>query len=322
MSEAFDKFPPLLKKSRSLAGWKRSFTTALTKNWDLTILIAPVIVYFTIFRYLPMFGVQIAFKDFIGPRGIMGSPWVGFKHFRQFFQSVYFIRLIRNTVGISLYQLVAGFPMPIILALIVNELRQGAYKKVVQTVTYAPYFLSTVVLVGMMVVFLSPRNGIINIALVRLGLQSISFMTRPRWFKSLYVWSGVWQTAGWGSIVYIAALANVDPELHESAVMDGANRLQRIWHINVPGLLPTAVVLLILNFGRVMSVGFEKIYLMQNDLNLEASDVIATYVYRMGIIGAQYSFTAAVGLFNSVINFGLLLLVNSIARRLSDVALW
>lgn len=295
---------------------------AVRENWDLYLLILPVIIYYIIFHYIPMYGVQIAFKDFIASKGIVGSPWVGFKHFERFFDGYYFWRLIKNTLGIGVYELAVGFPVPIVLALMINEVRSRFFRRAVQTVTYAPHFLSTVVTVGMLLIFLSPQYGVVNNFLGLLGIEPIAFMTEPEWFKTVYVLSGVWQHMGWSSIIYLAALAGIDPQLHEAAKVDGASRLRRIWHINLPGILPTIVILLILNIGSVLSVGFEKVFLMQNDLNLESSDVISTYVYRSGIVGAQYSFSAAVGLFNSVVNFILLVSVNYIARRMGETSLW
>lgn len=292
------------------------------KNWELYVLISPVVLYFLLFEYWPMYGVQIAFKDFIASQGIWGSPWVGLKHFERFFDSYFFWRLIRNTLGISLYELAVGFPVPILLALMINEVRQKRFQRWVQTITYAPHFLSTVVVVGMVVMFLSPNQGIVNAIIRAFGGDEIAFMTQPEWFKSIYVLSGVWQHMGWSSVIYLAALAGIDPQQHEAARVDGASRLQRIWHINLPGIRPTIVILLILNVGSVMGVGFEKVFLMQNSLNMPASDVISTYVYRSGIIGAQYSFSAAVGLFNSIVSFILLLSVNRIARKLSETSLW
>lgn len=295
---------------------------SLRKNWELYVLISPVVLYFLLFEYWPMYGVQIAFKDFIASQGIWGSPWVGFKHFERFFDSYFFWRLIGNTLGISLYELAVGFPVPILLALMINEVRQKMFRRWVQTITYAPHFLSTVVVVGMVVMFLSPNQGIVNVIIRAFGGDEIAFMTQPEWFKSIYVLSGVWQHMGWSSVIYLAALAGIDPQQHEAARVDGASRLQRIWHINLPGIRPTIVILLILNVGSVMGVGFEKVFLMQNSLNMPASDVISTYVYRSGIIGAQYSFSAAVGLFNSIVSFVLLLTVNRIARRMSETSLW
>jgi putative aldouronate transport system permease protein len=295
---------------------------AVWKNWELYVLVAPVVAYFLIFQYAPMYGVQIAFKDFIATKGIDGSPWVGLKHFERFFNSYYAWRLISNTMGISLYQLVVGFPIPIILALMMNEVRSTRFKKTVQTVTYAPHFLSAVVLVGLMLALLSPRNGLINQIIVMFGGEPIHFISETGWFKSLYVLSDVWQNAGWASIIYMAALAGIDPQLYEAAVVDGANKLQKIIHITIPCLLPTAIILLILNVGSVMSVGFEKVFLMQNEVNLEASEVISTYVYKQGLLNAQFSFTAAVGLFNSLINFVLLIVVNQMSKRMSQTSLW
>ncbi|GAB6929143.1 ABC transporter permease subunit [Paenibacillus sp. JCM 10914] len=301
--------------------WQRALKQ-MRKNWQLYALFTPVLIYFIVFHYVPMYGVQIAFKDFIANRGIMDSPWVGFKHFERFFNSFYFWRIIKNTMGIGLYELIVGFPIPIILALMINEARSSKFRRFVQTVTYAPHFLSTVVVVGMIMMFLSPVSGLVNNVITSFGGEPIAFMTEPSWFKSIYVWSGVWQGMGWSSIIYLAALAGIDPQLHEAAKVDGASWLRRIWHINLPGIAPTMTILLILNIGSILGVGFEKIFLMQNSLNMEASDVIATNVYRSGILGAQYSFSAAVGLFNSIVNFIMLITVNRIARRVSENSLW
>ncbi|WP_223068369.1 ABC transporter permease [Paenibacillus caui] len=298
------------------------FLKAVKSHWQLYLLIAPVLVYFIVFQYLPMYGVQIAFKDFIGSRGIWGSPWVDWKHFERFFESFFFERLLWNTISISFYELAVGFPIPILLALLVNEVRSNRFKRFVQTVTYAPHFLSTVVLVGMIIIFLSPATGFVNKFITLFGGEPIYFMTEPGWFKSIYIFSGVWQQMGWSSIIYLAALTGIDPHLHEAARVDGASRLRRIWHINLPGIRPTIMILLILNIGSLMSVGFEKVYLLQNSLNREVSDVFSTYVYRSGILGSQYSFSAAVGLFNSIVNFILLLTVNRIVRKLNQASLW
>ncbi len=292
------------------------------RNWDLYLLLLPVIAYYIIFHYWPMYGVQIAFKNYNVARGIWGSPWVGFRHFARFFKSYYFGRLLTNTLGISIYQLAVGFPAPIILALMMNELRSKALKKTVQTVTYAPHFLSVVVIVGLLNAFLSPRNGLVNQIIKQFGGESIYFMAENKWFKTLYVFSGVWQNTGWNSIVYMAALAGIDTNLYEAATVDGATRWQMICRITVPCLMPTAIILLILNAGRIMNVGFEKVFLMQNDLNMDASDVISTYVYRSGLLGSEFSFSTAVGLFNSVINCILLVTVNRISRKLGEIGLW
>lgn len=312
-----------VKKDRTLPLKPRvNIKKQIKHNWDLYLLLVPVLAYFIIFKYVPMYGVQIAFKDFIATKGIMGSDWVGLKHFKRFFDSYYFWRLIKNTLGIGLYELVVAFPIPIILALMINEVRFTRFKKFVQNITYAPHFLSTVVVVGMLFLFLNPRHGIINLILSAIGISPIDFMTEPAWFKTIYVFSHVWQHMGWSSIIYLAALAGVSPELHEAAIMDGASRLQRIWHVNIPAIVPVIIILLILNVGNIIDVGFEKVFLMQNPLNKSASDVIATHVYEAGIMGAQYSYATAVGLFNSVVSFILLVLVNQIARKTSETSLW
>ncbi len=292
----------------------------LKRTWPLYVLVLPAILHFAVFQYIPMYGVQIAFKNYIVTKGIWGSEWIGLDHFQRFFDSYYFGRLIRNTLFISLYQF-ALFPISIIVALSLNELTNGWYKKTVQTITYAPHFISVVVMSGMIIAFLSPSTGIVNKLIELLGFEPISFMTKPEWFKSVFVLSGEWQNLGWGAIIYLAALTGINPELHEAATVDGASRLQRIWHINLPGIMPTIIILLILNVGSFMSIGFERIYLLQNSLNLQASDVIQTYVYRSGLLEGQYSFSSAVGLFNSVINLIMLLTVNQIARKFSSTSL-
>ncbi|UKS28918.1 ABC transporter permease subunit [Paenibacillus sp. HWE-109] len=294
----------------------------IRRNWELYLLILPALVYVIVFDYIPMYGVQIAFKDFNAVQGIWGSPWVGLQHFERFFQGYYFQRLLTNTVLISVYYLIISFPLSIMFALLINEIRQVMFKKTVQLVTYAPHFISTVVLVGMMAIFLSPKTGLVNQFILWAGGTPIDFMAEPSWFKSLYVFSGVWQNIGWNSILFIAALAGVDPQQHESATLEGASKLQRIWHINVPAIMPTVMILFIMQCGQIMAVGFEKVFLMQNDVNISASDIISTYVYRSGVLGAQYSFSAAVGLFNSVINLILLIVVNRISKRLTDTSLW
>ncbi|MDF0480070.1 ABC transporter permease subunit [Vagococcus sp. PNs007] len=301
---------------------KKSIWEKIFKSWQLYVFILPAFLYFLIFAYGPMYGVVIAFKDYMPSLGIWGSPWVGMKHFERFFDSYYFWDLIKNTLGISVYSLIVGFPLPIILALALNEAKDGFFKKFTQTVTYAPNFISVVVMAGMMISFLSPSTGIINHFLEFLGFERISFMTDPKWFKTIYVLSGVWQGTGWGSVIYLAALSGVDTQLHEAATVDGATRLQRIWYINLPTIVPTMVILLIMNVGSLMAMGYEKILLLQNPLNMESSNVIATFVYKQGLLDAQYSYAAAVGLFNSLINAVLLIIVNKISRKVSDVSLW
>lgn len=300
----------------------RMLARKVLRNWELYIFILPAIIYFIVFCYIPMYGVQIAFRDFSAAKGIWGSTWAGFRHFERFFHSYFFGEIIGNTVSISLYGLIVGFPLPIFLALGLNELKNGVFKKTVQTVTYAPYFISTVVMCGMIVAFLSPTTGIINKMIEILGGEAVSFLSQAKWFQSVYVWSGVWQGTGWGSIIYLAALAGVDPQLHEAAIIDGATRIQRIRHINIPCIVPTMIVLLILSAGGILSVGYEKVLLLQNALNSETSEVISTYVYKTGLINAQYSFSTAVGLFNAIVNFFILAIVNMIARRINGTSLW
>ncbi len=294
----------------------------LRRNYDLYFLSLPAFIYYMIFRYYPMYGVQLAFKDFLAAKGIWGSPWIGFDHFERFFNSASFSLLIKNTLGISVYALIVGFPCPIILALMLNEVPSKYFKKTVQMITYAPHFISTVVLVGMITIFLSPGTGIFNQLFNLLGWDYIPFLSKPEWFKTIYVLSGIWQNTGWSSILYISALSGIDPQLHEAAKIDGASKLQRIWNIDIPGILPTAVILLTLNAGGLMSVGFEKVFLMQNTLNMRASDVISTFVYRVGLLDGDYSFSTAVELFNSVINFILLFTVNKVAKNLGETSLW
>lgn len=315
-----DPSQPRGSSSRSIvlsSKWKR-----IQRHYQLYLFLLPTILYFLIFHYFPMYGVTIAFKDFIAVKGISGSPWVGFEHFERFFSSYKFSTVIWNTLLINLYELFIAFPIPIILALLLNQVTNEKFKKLVQTVTYAPHFISVVVIVGMLYLFLSPRNGLINQLIVWLGGEPIFFMASPEWFKSIFVLSGVWQNAGWSMIIYLAALTSVSSDLHEAAIVDGASKLQRIWNIDLPSIMPTIMILLILNIGSFMAVGFEKIYLMQNSLNIGSSEVIQTYVYQTGLLSAQYSYSAAVGLFNSVVNFILLIGFNQLAKSMKQASLW
>jgi putative aldouronate transport system permease protein len=294
----------------------------IMRNWELYLFVLPCLLWFVVFKYVPMYGIQLAFKQYIPTEGVWGSPWIGFEHFTRFFESYQFWTLIQNTLSLSLWAFIFTFPVPIIVALLLNQLASERYKKFVQTVIYAPHFISTVVLVGILFVFLSPTSGIVNHLIVLFGGEPILFMARPEWFKPLYVISGLWQETGWATIIYLAALAGVSPALHEAAIMDGANKWQRIWHVDIPGIRPTIVILLILAIGNIMNIGFEKAYLMQTDLNKSASAIIPTYVYEIGLQRAQYSFAAAIGLFNSVINLIMLLMVNRIVRKLGGNSLW
>ncbi len=293
----------------------------LSRNRYLYMMLIPVVGYYLVFHYAPMYGLIISFEDFVPSLGIWKSPWVGFKHFESFFNSVYAWRLIRNVVIINVYNLIFQFPAPIILALMLNEVRNMPFKRTVQTITYLPHFVSLVVIVGLMMDFLS-REGVVNRVLISMGMEAIPFFAEPKWFRSLYVGSNVWQTAGWSSIIYLAALAGVNQELYEAAEADGAGRWLKMWHISLPGLLPTTVVLFIMRIGQMMTVGFEKIILMYNQLTYETADVISSFVYRRGLIQADWSYSTAVGFVNAAINFALLVSVNKLARRTGETSLW
>lgn len=301
---------------------KRSLASRLAANWQLWLIIAPALIYLLVFRYYPMYGTVLAFKDFDPTEGILGSRWVGLRHFTSFLKSYLFLRVLANTFLVSLYSLIFGFPFPIILALMLNSTGSLAYKKTVQMVTYLPYFISTVVMVTIIIETLHSRNGLLTLAFRAVGIPADNMMGNADLFKTIFVASGIWQATGYSSIIYIAALTSIDPSLHEAAIVDGATKIQRIRYIDIPGIMPTAIILLILNAGRIMNVGFEKIFLMQNNLNLRTSEVISTYVYKVGLIDADFSFGTAVGLFNSVINLVLLVSMNQLMRRYSESSLW
>lgn len=292
----------------------------LKVNRHIYLMLVPVIAYFAIFHYGPMYGVQIAFKDYSLGAGMWSSPWVGFKHFEEFFGSYYFWRLLRNTLLLSLYELAFAFPASILLALLLNELRSNKFKRLVQTVTYMPHFISIVVISGMLVDFLS-RDGLINNVLAMFGFERTAFLGESEWFRTIYISSNIWQSVGWGSIIYLSAMSAIDPSLYEAAKVDGASRWKQTLHVTLPGIMPTIVILLILQIGNFMTVGTEKILLLYNATTYETADVIGTFLYRKGILEADYSYSAAVGLFNSVINFILLVLANAISKR-SGNNLW
>lgn len=295
------------------------------KNWQLYVFLFIPVVYLIIFKYYPMFGVQIAFKRFNPSDGIWGSPWAGLRYFQKFFTSYQFSRILPNTIILSLYSLAAGFPIPIILALAMNTLRSQKYKEFVQTVTYMPHFISTVVLVGMIIQVFNPRIGVFGtIYQTLMNAPAPDILGKASIFRHIYVWSGIWQGMGWNSIIYMAALSSVDLELHEASQIDGANRFQRVLYIDFPAILPTAAIMLILNAGNIMSIGFEKVFLLQNNLNLQTSEVISTYVYKVGLAsgGGDFSYATAIGLFNSVVNLLLLVIVNTLSKRLSSTSLW
>lgn len=303
--------------------WKQALLR-MAQRWQLYVLVSPAVLFLLIFQYYPMYGAQIAFKRYIVTLGITGSPWIGFDHFTRFFNSYDFWLIMKNTIGLSLYELIAGFPFPILLALGLNYVKKAAFKKSVQMITYAPHFISVVVMVGMLLQFLDPRVGFINGFLGLFGFDPINFMAHASMFKSIYVWSSIWQNVGFACIIYLAALAGVDPTLHEAAVVDGATKVQRMWHIDIPGIMPIAIILLILNTGQMLNTGFEKVLLMQNPLNLRTSEVIDTYVYKVGLVSqaANFSYATAIGLFKSVISLILLFSVNKLAKKTGQSSLW
>lgn len=301
---------------------KQSFKAYMKGHYDLYLLLLPAILYTAVFLYIPMYGVLMAFQDYSPVKGIIGSNFVGLKHFKKFFSTYMAKQIISNTVILSSYSLLASFPFPVILALMLNYCVNRRFGKIVQTVTYMPYFISVMVLVGMMNIFFSTNYGVVNTVLQALGIEPFSFMSSEKSFRHMYVWSGIWQGMGYSSVIYFAALSGIDPTLYEAAELDGASKLQRIRYIDLPSIMPTVIIMLIMSAGNLMSIGFEKAYLMQNDRNSGVSEIIATYVYKVGLIDARYSFSAAINLFNSAINFVILIVINKISRKLSDTSLW
>ncbi|MCS7460879.1 ABC transporter permease subunit [Paenibacillus doosanensis] len=306
-----------VEKKRTKAG----LLLDIRKNKLLYVMLLPVLLYYVIFHYAPMYGAIIAFKDFSPRLGIWGSDWVGFDNFRTFFTGAYFWRTIKNTILISFYELIFGFPAPIILALLLNEVKHSIFKRTVQTVTYMPHFISLVVICGIIKDFTS-SNGVINDLIAWMGGERFTFLLEPEMFRPVYVTSGIWQNIGWGTIIYLAALTGIDPEQYEAARIDGAGRWKQMIHITIPGIMPTIVILLILEIGRMMNVGFEKIILLYNPSTYETADVVSSYVYRVGLQDFNYSFSSAVGLFNSAVNFTLLIFSNWLSRKLNDTSLW
>lgn len=298
-----------------------SFWLDVKKDRQLYFLLAPALVMLFIFHYIPIYGIVIAFQDYNAMDGVFGSTFIGLKHFARFFDNPYFPRLIRNTFLINFYGMIFGFPAPIILALLLNEVPHLRYKRIVQSISYLPHFISTVVVVGILWRIFS-ANGIANSILGVVGLKPINFLVKNGWFRPLYIGSGIWTGVGWGSILYLAALSGVNEEIYEASIIDGTNRLQRIIHVNIPVLIPTVTLLLIMNMSSMLRVGFEKVFLMQNPAIYEVADVIATYVYREGIASGNFSYGAAVGFFDSVVAVVLIFIANTIARRVSETSLW
>lgn len=303
---------------------KESAWSRIKRGWQLYLLLFVPVAWLVVFQYYPMYGAQIAFRNFLPGDQIWDSQWVGLAHFRRFFTSYVFWRVVGNTLWLSTYTLLVGFPIPILFALGLNQLRNGLFKQSVQLISYAPHFISTVVMVGLLVQFLDLRIGPVNLLLRALDREPVHFMGRPEFFPSIYVWSEVWQHMGFNAIIYLAALTTIDPSLHEAAVVDGATRLQRIRHIDIPGIMPVAVILLILNMGQFLNLGFEKVLLLQNPLNRSSSEIIATYVYQVGLVSGftNFSYAAAIGLFNSVVSLILLVIANQIAKKVNETSLW
>jgi len=324
-SQAEVAVPPLVVRGQ-LVGSRTSGRTwrLVRRSWQLYVMLSLPLLWLLIFQYWPMYGVQIAFRNFNVVDGITGSPWIGLTNFERFVSTYNFWQIIKNTAILSVYSLAAGFPLPILLALALNHIGRSWFKKTVQMVGYAPEFISIVVMVGIVFVVLDPRIGMVNQILGLVGVGPIDFMGNAGYFRHIFVWSGVWQTVGFGCIIYLAALTSIDPTLHEAAIMDGASKLQRIRDIDLPGIVPAAIVLLILDLSAILSIGFEKVLLMQNPINLQVSEVVDTYVYRVGLASPlpQFSYAAAIGLFQSMIALILIVLVNQLARRVEDASLW
>ncbi|MGE5549731.1 MAG: ABC transporter permease [Bacteroidota bacterium] len=291
------------------------------RNKYIYLMLLPVMAYYLVFHYQPMYGVLMAFKNFSPGLGIWGSPWVGLRHLQDFVSGFYFWRTIRNTILINLYDIVFGFPAPIILALLLNEIRNAVFKRTAQTIVYLPHFISLVVVCGMVTDF-TTKDGLFNTILRMFGQEPISFLLKPEWFRTIFVGSSIWQNVGWNSIIYLAALAGISPELYEAAKVDGANRFQQLRHITLPGIAPTIIILFILRIGHMMNVGLQKVLLLYNPITYETADVISTFVYRKGLLEANYSYSAAVGLFNAVISYTLLIIANRLSRKLTETSLW
>ena len=301
--------------------WLQVVKKDFIRNWGVYLIFLPVLAFYIIFRYVPIYGVSIAFMDFSLIRGISGSEWVGFDNFRRFFNSIFFVRVVRNTLTLSFYDLIFGFPAPILFALLLNEIRNAKFKRTIQTITYLPHFISTMVISGMILQF-SLRYGLFNDVIALFGGERTDLLMHSQNFRPIFIGSGIWQSVGWGSIIYLAALTSIDQELYEAAVIDGASRLKQTIYITIPGIMPTIVILLIFRIGSLMNVGFERVFLLYNPAIFYVSDVISTFVYRRGLLDQDFSFATAVGLFNSVINITLLIIANGISRRVNETSIW
>ncbi|WP_127583316.1 ABC transporter permease [Paenibacillus koleovorans] len=301
---------------------RQSFKKRLSDAKFLLILFAPAMVFYILFEYLPMFGLVIAFKDYNAFKGVWASEWVGFKYFSYFFQNPDFLVLLKNTLLLGFYSILFGFPAPILLALLMNELRSIFFKRFVQTVSYLPHFISNVIMVSMIIMFLSPTSGMINQIVQWFGGDPIYFLSKPEYFRTIYVTSGIWQGVGWGTIIYLAALSSIDPHLYEAAEIDGAGRWKKMWHITLPGIVPVMFILLILNVGSLMSTSFEKVYLLYNPLVYSTADIFSTYTYRVGLLQGNFSYSTAIGMFNGITSFLLLYAANFAAKKIKQVSLW
>lgn len=303
---------------------KKRLFSDIKVNWQLYVMILIPLIYIIVFKYGPMYGAQIAFRDYMPRKGFWGSEWIGFANFIRFFKSPQFFVLIKNTLALSLYSLLLNIPLPIIFALSLAYLKNQRFKKTVQMVTYLPHFISTVIIVGLIQLIFNTQSGVVNNVIQVFTGEKVNFLGHSKYFRSLYVWSGVWQGMGWGSILYVSALAGVDPQLHEAAIIDGANKIKRIWHIDIPSILPTIAIMTIMSMGSILSVGFDKTYLMQNATNIGVSEVLSTYEYKIGIGGGMpaYSYPAAIGMFSAIINFLLIVITNKISNSLSNTGLW
>lgn len=310
------------KGGSTLPRKKKGFRSAFKSYWQLYVLVLPAVLYFLVFNYLPLYGIQIAFKDFKAVFGISGSKWVGFKHFENFFHAYYFKRLLANTLLLNVYNLLWSFPVPIILAILLNQIKGPKIKRFIQTSIYVPYFISTVVLAGMLYIFLSPTSGIFNILRQALGMKAVDVMSDAKAFRTIYIVSGIWQSAGWGTILYIASLSGVDPSLYEAAEIDGASIWQKIRYIDVPSIVPVIVMVFILDCGKLLSSNTDKALVMQTAGNIPTSDIIGVYVYNVGLGSGQFSYTTAIGLFINIINFIIIITANQISKKISDVGLF
>ncbi len=317
-----DVSPP---KQDAAAHWRRRvgwLADHFRAEWQLYVMLAPMIIWFAVFLYKPMYGLQIAFKDYSVFRGIAASPWVGFEHFETLFSNPQFLRAIKNTIVISTLSLIFGFPVPILLALMFNEILNEVYKRTAQTIVYLPHFISTVIIAGIVITAFSPSAGIVNTVLGWFGIDSIYFLIKPEWFRPIFIGSGIWQEAGFSSIVFLAAIAGVNPSLYESAVVDGASRWQMAWKITIPVIMPTIIIMLIIRIGNLMEVGFELIILLYQPATYQTADVINTFIYRQGLQSGQYDLAAAAGFFNAVVAFVLVMIANSLSKRYSRTSLW